>query len=221
MLPYPILLQLAGKVCVVVGSGPVGMRKVRGLLGVGARVRLISPTLSMSSAPQGVETISRGFCPGDLNGASLVFAATGNGADDRAIAAEARRLGIPVCLAGLPEEGDFSLPAVLRRGDLCIAVSTGGHSPALAAEVRDLLTELLPESWALVVDIAAALRREALADAGSIEYNREKLRRLLSGHLLELLDSRDAEGIDRLLQQVFGPSWSLACLGITLPERNP
>ena len=221
MPEYPILMQLAGKCCVVVGSGPVGMRKVRGLLAAGARVRLISPGLPPQASQEGVEMIRRAFRPGDLDGVCLVFTATGANESDRAVAAEARRLGIPVCLAGLPEEGDFSLPAVLRRGDVTVAVTTAGRSPALAALLRDRLEELVPDTWALALDIAAAARQRALADPGSIDYSAETLRHLLSASLLELLADRDAAGIDRLLQHVFGPSWSLASLDIHLPERNP
>lgn len=221
MPEYPIVLQLAGKDCVVVGSGPVGMRKVRGLLSAGARVRVISPTGLQQVGLERVEIIPRAFCPGDLAGACLVFAATGDNDSDRAVAAEARSLGIPVCLAGLPDEGDFSLPAVLRRGDLSVLVSTAGRSPALATLVRDQLESFLPDTWAILLDIAAALRQQALSAPGSIDYSAEKLRHLLSGSLLELLADRDEVAVDRWLQHVFGPSWSLASLGISLPERNP
>ncbi len=221
MSEYPIMLQLAGKDCVVVGSGPVGMRKVRGLLSAGARVRLVSPTGLQQADLENVEIIPRVFCSGDLDGACLVFAATGDNDSDRAVATEARRLGIPVCLAGLPEEGDFSLPAVLRRGDLTVAVTTAGRSPALATLVRDQLEALLPDTWAIVLEIAAAVRQRALSDPDSVDYNAEKLRHLLSGSLLELLAARDVGAVDRWLQHVFAPSWSLASLGISLPERNP
>jgi precorrin-2 dehydrogenase/sirohydrochlorin ferrochelatase len=218
---YPVFLQLRGKCCVVVGSGPVGMRKTRGLLAVGAKVRLISPTLEDWRCGENIEPVRRTFRAGDLDGARLVFAATGDNASDRAVAAEARRIGVPVCLAALPEEGDFSLPAILRRGDLAVAVATAGGSPALAAEVRDLLADLLPGSWSVVVDIATALRRRKPLDAGGAAYGRETLRRLLDGQLVALLEARDAANVDRLLQQVCVPSCTLAALGISLPERNP
>jgi precorrin-2 dehydrogenase/sirohydrochlorin ferrochelatase len=221
MPEYPIVLQLAGKCCVVVGSGLVGLRKVRGLLSAGARVRLISPTLLQQAGLEGVERIPRAFQTGDLDGAALVFAATGDNDSDRAVGTEARRLGIPVCLAGLPEEGDFSLPAVLHRGDLTVSVTTAGRSPALATLVRDQLESLLPDTWAIVLDIAAAVRQRALSDPDSVDYSTEKLRHLLSGSLLELLAGCDVVAVDRWLQHVFGPSWSLASLGISLPERNP
>jgi len=220
MTAYPVMLQLAGKLCVVVGGGPVGMRKAYGLLKAGAKVRLVSPRLTSPIGRDRVETVSRVFRSGDLDGASLVFAATGDAASDRSVAAEARRLGIPVCLAGSPSEGDFSLPAVLHRGDMTLAVSSSGRSPALATVFRDQLDALLPETWALVVDIAAAARQHALHDKGSIDYSREALRRLLAGSLLELLTAGNAAGVDDLLHEVFGPSWSLASLGIDLPERN-
>lgn len=221
MSDYPVMLQLAGKCCVVVGSGPVGLRKVQGLLAAGARVRLIAPELTDQTAPDGVETVPRSFRPGDLAGAFLAFAATGDGACDRAVAEEARRLGIPVCLAGLPREGDFTLPALLRRGDLSVAVSTAGRSPALATLVRDRLETLLSETWATVLEIAAAARQHALVNPQDIDYSRETLRCLLEGGLPELLAARDEDGIDRLLREAFGLPWSLAALGISLPERKP
>lgn len=221
MSEYPVMLQLAGKLCVVVGSGPVGMRKVRGLLEAGAKVRLVGPALAGQVVPEGVEVLPRTYRRGDLEGAYLAFAATGNEAGDRAVAAEARHLGIPVCLAGLPQEGDFALPARLRRGDLTVTVSTAGRSPALAALVRDRLEDLLPATWAGALEIAAAARRHALDAPSGIDYSRESLRRLLDGGLLDRLAEGDAVGIDRLLQGVLGSPWCLAALGISLPERKP
>jgi precorrin-2 dehydrogenase/sirohydrochlorin ferrochelatase len=103
---------------------------------------------------------------------------------------------------------------------MTLAVSSSGRSPALATVFRDQLDALLPETWALVVDIAAAARQHALHDKGSIDYSREALRRLLAGSLLELLTAGNAAGVDDLLHEVFGPSWSLASLGIDLPVRN-
>jgi precorrin-2 dehydrogenase/sirohydrochlorin ferrochelatase len=218
MPDYPILLQLAGQCCLVVGGGPVGLRKVRGLLAAGARVRLVSAVMPNAAHTLNIERIARPFCPDDLHGATLAFAASGDRECDGRVAAEARRRGIPVCLAGQPAEGDFTLPAVLRRGDLTVAVATAGRSPTLAAALRDRLAHWLPPEWSTALDIAAALRRRTVADGTTCTL--EHTRRLLNGPLLQRLAARDRAGVDRLLQEVFGPSCSLAALGIRWPEET-
>jgi precorrin-2 dehydrogenase/sirohydrochlorin ferrochelatase len=219
MPDYPILLQLHERLCVVVGGGPVGRRKARGLVQTGARVRLID---YKPAAPgedlEGIEIVSRPYRPDDLEGAFLVFAATGEREVNAAVALEARRRGILFNVADAPGEGDFTLPALLRRGELTVAVSTGGQSPALAALIRDRLSGILGPEWATVLEIAAALRQKRLTLQGKTEYNQAILRRLLDGHLPELIAGGKTAGIDRLLKTLFGEGFSLAELGIHLPK---
>jgi len=160
MSDYPILLSVAGRLCVVVGGGPVALRKARGLLAAGARVRVVA--VELAAAPvdlAGLEVSLHPYCDGDLAGAYLVFAATGDRTVNAAVVREARRRGVLVGVADAPEDGDFALPALLRRGDLTVAVATGGRSPALAALVRDRLASQLGPEWAAVLEIAAPLRR--------------------------------------------------------------
>ncbi len=106
MSDYPILLNLEGRLCVVVGGGAVGRRKVRGLIGAGARVRLIAPEPGRQTY-RDLEVAARPFRSGDLRGAALAFAATGDREVNAAVAADARREGIPVNVADAPVEGDF------------------------------------------------------------------------------------------------------------------
>lgn len=218
MIDYPILLQLHGRLCAVIGGGSVGRRKVRGLLDAGARVRLVAPDALAEGDRSGVEIVPRPYRPGDLEGAALAFAATDSRETNAAVAREARQRGIPVCVADAPDEGDFVLPALLRRGELTVAVSTGGQSPALAALVREHLAENLGPEWATVLEIAAALRRKRLTPHQKTEYNRAILQHLLAGGLPALVADRQAAGIDQLLEAFLGEGFSLAELGIHLPK---
>lgn len=219
MPDYPILLQLDERLCVVVGGGPVGRRKARGLVQAGARVRLVDAEPgSPEEELNGIEVVRRPYRPSDLEGAVLVFAATGDREVNAAVALEARRRGILFNVADAPDEGDFTLPALLRRGGLTVAVSTGGQSPALAALARDHLSGTLGPEWGTVLEIAAALRQKRLTLQGNTEYNQAILRRLLDDHLPELVAGRDTASIDCLLKALFGEGFSLAELGIHLPK---
>jgi len=219
MTDYPVLLSVAERLCVVVGGGPVALRKVRGLLAAGARVRLVAAELAAPAEDlEGVTATVRPYRDGDLAGAFLAFAATGDRTVNAAVVAEARRRGVLVCVADAPEEGDFALPALLRRGDLTVAVATGGKSPALAALVRDRLAPQLGPEWAEVLEIAAALRQKRLTLQGKTEYNQAILRCLLDGGLPELVAGGDVPAVDQLLRALFGEGCTLAGLGVCLAK---
>jgi len=218
MADYPLLIDLTERQCVVVGGGTVGRRKAEGLLAAGARVRLIDPQpLPDSELPAGIELVARPYRPDDLQNAFLVFAATGDRQIDQAVAAEARRGGALVNLPGDPDAGDFTLPALLRRGDLLLTISTAGRNPALAALLKDRLAEWLPPHWTTVLEILAALRDKHLANAAAIHYNRQTVDRLLRAGLAERVAGGDAAAIDQLLQENLGPGHSLHELAVELP----
>ena len=139
---YPILLtQTAILQAVVVGGGPVGERKVRGLLDAGVVVQLISPEATdplQAWAQAGfVHWTTRVYQDGDLDGATLVFAATNRREVNRQIVDDAARLGILCNVADDPAAGSFHVPAVYRGDGLIVTVSTQGQSPARARQVRD------------------------------------------------------------------------------------
>ena len=161
---YPIFLDLADRPCLVVGGGPVAEGKVRGLLAAGARVTVVSPTLTPALAALVAEGHlaheRREYTPGDLAGAALAFAATGDRAVSRAIRSEGRERGVWVNAADDAEHCDFLLPAVLRRGPLAVAVSSGGASPALTRAVRDELERYFPADFGGFVEVVAEVRRE-------------------------------------------------------------
>ena len=204
---------------VIVGAGAVGQRKLAGLLLSGARVTLIDPCLvGQPNGSAAVETIAREFQAGDLAGAVLAFACTDRSEVNRSVVAEARRYGIFCSSSEQPEQGDFALPAVFRRGPLSIAVSTGGGSPALAAQLRDQLTDQLPDSWGLGVEIIAAIRRKRLTDKLSDKYNQQVLRSFWEEQLIPALEQGSDDIVDQLLRKTFGEDFTLAHLQIQRPE---
>ena len=157
---YPIFLNLDGKRCVVVGGGAVANRKARKLLQARAEVVAISPEVKPELESVATEVRRRPYREGDLEGASLVFAATNRREVNAAVTREARARGIPVNVADEPSEGDFALPSVLRRGQLQVAVSTGGASPTLARRVRYELESAFGSEWAGVVEALGKARRD-------------------------------------------------------------
>jgi precorrin-2 dehydrogenase/sirohydrochlorin ferrochelatase len=199
----------------VVGGGEVARRKVRGLNAAGASIRVIAPHLhSELLATPGIELCCRSFLPDDLAGAFLVFAATSDRAVNAVVAAAARQQGALVNIADDPEESDFHLPAILSRGDLLVAVSSGGGSPAFAVELRDQLAAELGPEWELFCAVAAALRQKRLTAGEASAYNRAVISDLFAADLPRLLARQDEAAINCLLTKVTGVELTLADLGI-------
>jgi precorrin-2 dehydrogenase/sirohydrochlorin ferrochelatase len=159
---YPVVLDLAGRDVVVVGGGRVGTRRAAGLLEAGALVTVVTPEATAELAGlagRGALTLrARAWLPSDLDDAVLVVAATGVPTVDRAVASAARERGALCNVAGEPALGDLTVPAVLRRGDLVLAVGTSGRAPGLAGAVRRRLERGFGPDWALLVAVLAELR---------------------------------------------------------------
>lgn len=216
---YPVFLDLRGRLTVVVGAGSVGRRKVSGLLQAGARVRWIDPLLAeQTNTEAGVEVVGREFDEADLAGALLVIACTDVAAVNRQVLQAARRRQILCCCADQPDPGDFILPALLRRQNLQVAVSTGGTCPLLAAEMRDRLAQQVPDSWGASLELMTRIRRKWLTSGNGTQYNFQVLRLFWAERLLPLLEQKKTNEIDRLLVETFGKEFSLEQLQVRLPE---
>ena len=166
---FPAFLDLRGRRCVVAGGGVIGERKAQALLECGAIVIVVSPTLTPDlaalAASRRIEHRARPFRRSDLRGCALAIAATGDARVDETIALMSRRARVLVNAVDRPEHCDFIMPSVLRRGELQIAVSTGGRSPALAGQIRRGLERLFGPDYAEIVWRAGADRRRARATA--------------------------------------------------------
>jgi siroheme synthase-like protein len=200
---YPIFLDLQGRPCIVVGGGPVAERKVEKLLESGAEVTLVSPTVTdRLHAWSGVQKIchkARAYHHGDLAPFQLAFAAADDAAVNAAVKREGEERGVWVNVADDPAQCDFILPSVLRRGDLVVAVATGGSSPALARAIREELERYFTEDYAILSEIVAEVRRE-LRERG-ISAPPEIWCRALNGSLRSLVQARDIEGAKRYLRE--------------------
>lgn len=159
---YPAFLNVRGRTCVVVGGGTVAERRTGGLLRCGADVRVISPRVTPGLAELGrrggVTLVGREYRRGDLEGAFLAFAATGDPAANRHVGAEAAELGILFNAADDPAACTLITPAVVERGPLVVAISTGGKSPALARRLRERLADELGPEYGVWLDILGRVR---------------------------------------------------------------
>jgi precorrin-2 dehydrogenase/sirohydrochlorin ferrochelatase len=163
---YPVNLVLDGRPCLVVGGGRIALRKVEGLLACGARVRVVAPRIDADLRDlAGVTVDERPWRPGDMAGAWLVIAATDDPAVNAAVFDAGQRAGIWVNGADDPANCSFTLPSVVRRGDLQVAVSTGGRSPALSSWLRRRLEAEIGPEYGVLLDILAT-EREGLKAAG-------------------------------------------------------
>lgn len=156
MRSYPIMLILEGRRAVVVGGGAVALRKVRSLKDAGAIVTVVTEEALDSTQFADVEIIRSRYEPQLLAGAKLVFACTNDRAVNAQIAVDAGKLGAIVNCVDQPEDCDFFVPAIVCDGDVTVAVGTGGASPALAARLKDCISEALP---ARIGSFATALQR--------------------------------------------------------------
>jgi siroheme synthase-like protein len=140
---YPIFLDLRDRPVLVVGAGAVALRKTRGLLEAGARVTVVAPEVLPDFDDLPVRVHRRPFRASDLAGALLVFAATGDRAVNHRIGVAAKGRGLFANVADSAEECSFVVPARVTRGDVQIAISTGGRSPRLSADLRRKLDAVL------------------------------------------------------------------------------
>lgn len=188
---YPANLNIADKLCLVVGGGAVALRKTQSLLAVGAIIRVISPEvraeLRRLVQDKEIEWFQRGFAEGDLKGAFLVFAATNNPAIQVLIAEEAVKCLVLLNSADDPWGSDFHVPAHFRRGKMLVTISTGGSSPALAKKIRQRLEmDLVPE-YELVVELLSLIREKVVSLSDDSVSNGRLFSRLLQLGIVELI----------------------------------
>jgi len=158
------MVDIKGKRCVVIGGGEVALRRAEMLVGHGARVEIISPELcpeiNRLVASGAVLSTLREYMPGDLHGAFVVVAATDNSKINNQVAEEALKLGILINVVDIPELSSFIVPSCLHRGDVTIAVSTGGKSPALARRLRTELEKSFGDEYASLALLVSQVRSE-------------------------------------------------------------
>lgn len=161
---YPIFVDLDSQPCLIVGGGEVAEQKIEPLLDCGARVTVISPDLTPqlreSAEARTFRWIPRQYESGDVEGYVLVVCATDAPAVNEQVAADGLARNLLVNVVDAPRLCRFIMPAVVRRGDLCIAISTGGTSPAMAKRIRQQLEHQFGPEYAILLDILDSYRGE-------------------------------------------------------------
>lgn len=188
---YPIFLNIQDKKCVVVGGGSVAWRKVCSLKEVGARVTVISPEFCPELEKEtGIERIQQKYDTGFLEGAMLVVASTDNGEVNKKIYYDAVERGILVNVVDRPEFCSFIVPSSVMRGDLCISISTGGASPALARNIRECLEKQFGDEYGELTKLLSEMRRKVLSEVKEESIRRDILQRIAGLDMLEVVKKK-------------------------------
>lgn len=220
---YPVQLDINEKVCAVIGGGNVAERKVKRLLESGAEVRVVSPEvtdgLSFLASQGLIEWRQKTFSDDDLAGAVLVFAATNSREAQKVICRAAEANGQLLNVADEPDRCSFHVPASVRRGDLILTVSTGGKSPALAAEIKQLLEEEFGPEYDILLKVMSKVREQA----GSYEQNlsqpeRKKIyKKILHNDIIDWIRTEQFDKLQDHLKNILGPN---AELGVKPPKLD-
>jgi precorrin-2 dehydrogenase/sirohydrochlorin ferrochelatase len=205
---YPLFLDISRRLCVIVGGGKVAERKVERLLACGACVEVVgkrlTATLTALSREGRIVHHDADYEVTLIHGAFLVIGATDSDAVNGRIAMDARALGIPVNIVDEPGRCDFILPSIVERGDLAIAISTGGKSPALAKKLRTELEAIYGHEYAILLQIMGELREKVIADGRPSVENRERFEAVVSSRILDHIRARRWKEVKTLIRELTG-----------------
>ena len=222
---YPVNLDIRNRNCLVVGGGDVGTRKVMTLLDCGAMVIVVSPAVT-----EKIEELSdkgliklerRGFKPTDLDQMFLVIGATDNPELNRQIHTGAERLGMLCNIADRPEVCNFILPAIVNRGDLIIAISTSGKSPAFAKTMRKDLEKKFGTEYAKFLTLMGGIRTKLLSEDHEPEAHKHLFENLINRDVVTLIKQHDIAAINSLLFEILGEGYLFDELMANPPTSNP
>jgi precorrin-2 dehydrogenase/sirohydrochlorin ferrochelatase len=209
---YPVLLDLRGQTAFVVGGGQVAQRKIETLLEYGAEVHVITKELTSTLRDYvkagKITWIAKEYDERELNGTFLVIAATDSTVLNRQVSQDAKRKGILVNVVDQPSDCGFIVPAVLRRGDLLIAVSTSGSSPMLAKKIRQALEGQFGEEYEMFLNLMGALRKEILGQGLSQDENHRIFQALVESPLLDAIAQRRWDEVASIVHESTRMTWS-------------
>ena len=206
---YPVNLRIAGRLCLVVGGGPVAVRKVESLLVGGGKVLVVSPEaaapLRRLAEAGTIEWRQRPYRAGDLDGAFLVIAATNHPEVQRQVARDAAAGRVLLNSTDDPSACDFQVPSQLKRGDLLITVSTGGASPAFSRRIRESLEAQFGWEYGVIVDLLGRLRTLVMGGGGDAANHALVFRDIMELDLVERIRETDWDGLVGVLKTALPP----------------
>ncbi len=209
---FPAFLKLSGRTVVLVGAGDVGRRRAEQLLDCGARLRVIdpSPTEQIRAAARDgrLTLVERPYRSGDLEGADLVLVATDDSQVNRAVWTDARARKAPINVADDPEKCDFIVPALVERGDLTVAISTHGKSPALAARLRRRFSAMLGSELGRYIAVLDGVRQRLKDSSLDFDQKKRVMYRLIDSDLQQLVRESNRPAIERRIENAIGQASS-------------
>jgi siroheme synthase-like protein len=211
---YPAILDIAGRRALVVGAGKVGEGKIAGLVNAGATVKVVSleatPQVQRWADDGAIELELRPYESSDLDGRFLVIAATEDNDTNVRVFEGAERRQMLCNVVDVTHLCNFILPSIVRRGDLAIAVSTGGASPAMARRIRISIGQCYDDEYAVAMELLGSLREELKALYPSPEERKVIFERIVYSELMDLVRAGDAKGIEAWVQRCIdeGPRYT-------------
>lgn len=226
---YPAILDIAGRNALVVGAGKVGEGKIEGLLNADANVKVVSLTATdrvREWARQGrIELDERAYDSSDLDRTFLVIAATENNDTNVRVFQDAEARQLLCNVVDVTHLCNFILPSIVRHGDLAIAVSTGGASPAMARRIRISLAQCYGDEYAVALELLGSLREELKAMYPSPDHRKIVFERMVYSDFMDMVRTGDTERIEAWVQTCIdeGPEYTSleqhrAMLEATRPE---
>ena len=208
---YPVNLDIQNRKCLVVGGGAVGTRKVMMLLDCGAKVTVVSNEVTQQLfelADNGSIVLKkRPFQISDLDKMFLAIGATDNPELNRQIHTAAERLGMLCNIADRPEVCNFILPAIVNRGDLIIAISTSGKSPAFAKKMRKHLEKQFGTEYAEFLKLMGGSRNNLVSPDHEPEAHKPLFEKLIQRDLVKMIKDRDIVTVNSLLFEILGEGY--------------
>ena len=219
---YPFFFELKDKMALVVGGGKVAQRKVETLLAYGSLVNMVAKRLT-SRLEELVEKgevhyIGKDFDEKQLDGVALVFAATDDKRLNHKVSEAARMRGMLVNAVDQPEDCNFIVPAIVRRGDLVIAISTTGKSPALAKMLRERLELQFGYEYEIFPILIGKLRKKILSMGYSQEKNSRIFNEIVRSDIIKALEERNLRRVEKLFQEILPPDISVKDIFMDLDE---
>jgi siroheme synthase-like protein len=202
-----MFVDVEGRRCLVVGGGPVATEKVEKLLEHGAVVRLVTPETTealaaMVASGAVAEHRARAYAPEDLDGCFLVIAATNLDAVNRMVWQDAEARNLLCNVVDVPPLCNFIVPSIVRRGELALAISTGGASPVVAKHIRRELEVAYGPEWEALVDLLRDVRDELKVRYPDMPSRRDAVERLMDTDVIRRLAEGDEEGARELAARV-------------------
>ncbi len=208
---YPVNLDIQNRKCLVVGGGSVGTRKVMTLVECGAVVTVVSSDVAEEllelAEKKMIELKKRPYESSDIDGMFLVIGATDNEELNRQINKDAEHQNKLCNIADRPEACNFVLPSIVNRGNLVIAISTSGKSPAFAKKMRQDLEKEFGEEYDEFLQLMGAIRKKALSEKHEPEAHKHLFEQLINRGLVDMVRNHDEERINSLLLEIFGQGY--------------